>query len=237
MSVILFEDQKYAELARALEPAARTRWSGAAVSNLLGIMERVRQANRRAYAATYADERGIMDEQPPDLADIPVSPAGHGYRDLFGEVANLRYNCVANNGGWFGMDEDFYNLAVLAHERDVSDLTNQHRVEINAAIYKERKEAEDHAAGRRHSYDRLSYDEQIKLFRKVLRAAHPGLNIGRGRGTAYGWLHISGTDKPGADEAMRDLGLEYRQGGCIKDSISPDEQRYWFNRLVNGDQD
>jgi hypothetical protein len=93
----------------------------------------------------------------------------------------------------------------------------------------------------------MSFDERVKTLRKWLKSNAKSLNIRRGRGTGYAWLHITGTGErkghkaedgwpkkftPEEEKALKKMGLTYGHGG-VRDMISPDSKKYWVEKALD----
>ncbi|HEY4690863.1 MAG TPA: hypothetical protein VIK33_16245 [Anaerolineae bacterium] len=76
--------------------------------------------------------------------------------------------------------------------------------------------------------------EQIKAVRNAIKKIAPTVSVRRGRGTARGWIEITGSaDSHGAfteteRESLKQIGLVPGGNLCL---ISPDERRYWAEKL------
>lgn len=82
--------------------------------------------------------------------------------------------------------------------------------------------------------DHVDLDTAIKGIRKVLKAKCPKLSVTRARGTAYGWIDISGSGEFGEftdkeREVLKSLGLQPGGNFCV---ISPEERGYWYHKLT-----
>jgi hypothetical protein len=79
--------------------------------------------------------------------------------------------------------------------------------------------------------------EEIAAIRKALRALGFTGSVRNGRGTAYGWVDIRGTDTLGnfteSEKALlRSLGFTPGGNLCV---IAPEERRYWVLKLTDPD--
>jgi len=76
------------------------------------------------------------------------------------------------------------------------------------------------------------FDRDIKIIRKALKSLCPTLSVRRDRGTAYGWIDISGSGRwreftEAEKEALERFGLNYG-GNCAQ--ISPEGRKFWVER-------
>jgi len=107
---------------------------------------------------------------------------------------------------------------------EAKDLVNKLRKELGFNLV--------HFSKRIRRRCRTEYDEQIKTIRKALKQLCPSLSVRRDRGTAYGWIVISGSLEFGEfteseKKALERFGLNYG-GNCAL--ISPDNRRYWVEK-------
>lgn len=75
--------------------------------------------------------------------------------------------------------------------------------------------------------------EEIAVIRRALKKTCPTLSVRNGRGTAWGWVEISGSGDcgrftPEENKALRSVGLN--PGGNFA-VISPDDRRRWARKL------
>ena len=81
----------------------------------------------------------------------------------------------------------------------------------------------------------LGAKEQIKIIRKEIKKVAPKVSVRMGRGTAWGWVDISGsasewgifTDEE--REALTELGIRC---GANCANISPDDRDWWVAKLT-----
>lgn len=76
------------------------------------------------------------------------------------------------------------------------------------------------------------YDEQIGVIRKALKELCPTLSVKRGRGTAYGWIEISGSKEFGnftekEKQALDKFGLNYGSNFSV---ISPENREHYVEK-------
>jgi hypothetical protein len=76
------------------------------------------------------------------------------------------------------------------------------------------------------------YDRQIATIRKALKKLCPTLSVRRGRGTAYGWIEISGSKEFGnfteqEKRALDKFGLNYGSNFSV---ISPEDRKYYVEK-------
>lgn len=78
------------------------------------------------------------------------------------------------------------------------------------------------------------HKEKIKLLRKWIKKVAPTVSVRMGRGTAWGWVEISGSGYGGkfTDKEKKDLdSLGFSYGGNFS-VISPDEVEYYLAKVL-----
>jgi hypothetical protein len=79
----------------------------------------------------------------------------------------------------------------------------------------------------------IDFDTVIRGIRRSLKSKCPTLSVTRGRGTAYGWIDISGSGPWGRftdeeREYLRSVGLQPGGNFCV---IAPEDREYWYHKL------
>lgn len=87
----------------------------------------------------------------------------------------------------------------------------------------------------------VSLDDSTKAIRQALRVLSKkhgvkAVSVRRDRGTAAGWVNISGSGEWGEitekqKEVLKEFGLVYAHGG-VKDLISPEEHDHYYNKAL-----
>ena len=78
------------------------------------------------------------------------------------------------------------------------------------------------------------FDYEIQVIRKMLKSIAPTISVRRDRGTAYGWIVISGSLQFGEfteqeKKALETLGLSYGANYAV---ISPESRRYYVEKAA-----
>ncbi len=80
----------------------------------------------------------------------------------------------------------------------------------------------------------MSTKDEIAEIRRLIKQRIPTVSIRNGRGTAWGWVEISGSMRGGCFTFTEQKGLEalgFHPGGNFA-VISPDSRNFWLHKLT-----